>query len=617
MKNLITLLFIFISINLYSQVDDEPNNNFNESNLIIVSTNWQGYIDFSGDNDYYKFNIMEPGIIQLVAITVPGDVYLRGKIYAPDMIGIRTGTSALGGGYEIEVSTCDTGEHFIHLSNASIANNASDDPYMFRVEFTPFSELDTCECENESFNEACLINTGENVDALIAPLFDDNPTKVDDDYYKFNIPEPGILKLVVTFVPGNIFLRGEIYTPDMIGIRTGTSPLGQGYQIEVSTCDTGYHFIHLFNAGSVNVFSSEEQYSFRVEFTPFSELDMCECENESFNEACLINTGENVDALIAPLFDDNPVKVDDDYYKFNIPEPGILKLVVTSVPDNIFLRGEIYTPDMIEIRRETSALGQGYQIEVSTCDTGYHFIHLFNAGSVNAFSSEEQYSFRVEFTPFSQVDPCECNNSFNTACAIEICDTVQAVIAPWFDDDSFIVDSDLYQIELSSSEEININISSASSIIGICVYIYDSSQSQIETFSGNVGQDFNFNYTPPSDGIYYFEIADCNGNFDSQNQYELTIGCNLISSTVNLELTEIVNVSPNPFSENFNIDFKNRIEEEYEITLFNVLGKAVFTQNNIEVDNLSINATAFPEGVYVLQLRIDDIYYSTKLLKIE
>jgi hypothetical protein len=486
MKNLITLLFIFISINLYSQVDDEPNNNFNESNLIIVSTNWQGYIDFSGDNDYYKFNIMEPGIIQLVAITVPGDVYLRGKIYAPDMIGIRTGTSALGGGYEIEVSTCDTGEHFIHLSNASIANNASDDPYMFRVEFTPFSELDTCECENESFNEACLINTGENVDALIAPLFDDNPTKVDDDYYKFNIPEPGILKLVVTFVPGNIFLRGEIYTPDMIGIRTGTSPLGQGYQIEVSTCDTGYHFIH-----------------------------------------------------------------------------------------------------------------------------------LFNAGSVNAFSSEEQYSFRVEFTPFSQVDPCECNNSFNTACAIEICDTVQAVIAPWFDDDSFIVDSDLYQIELSSSEEININISSASSIIGICVYIYDSSQSQIETFSGNVGQDFNFNYTPPSDGIYYFEIADCNGNFDSQNQYELTIGCNLISSTVNLELTEIVNVSPNPFSENFNIDFKNRIEEEYEITLFNVLGKAVFTQNNIEVDNLSINATAFPEGVYVLQLRIDDIYYSTKLLKIE
>ena len=61
--------------------------------------------------------------------------------------------------------------------------------------------------------------------------------------------------------------------------------------------------------------------------------------------------------LIAPWFDDeDPFQEDDDYYRVDIQEPGILKLVVTSVPSDVFLWGRFYNPDLTEIREETSRL---------------------------------------------------------------------------------------------------------------------------------------------------------------------------------------------------------------------------------------------------------------------
>ncbi|HFA50178.1 MAG TPA: T9SS type A sorting domain-containing protein [Bacteroidetes bacterium] len=244
--------------------------------------------------------------------------------------------------------------------------------------------------------------------------------------------------------------------------------------------------------------------------------------------------------------------------------------------------------------------GQGYVLETSTCDLGKHYFY-FRDGTGNDFNSSEQYRFSVTFTPFSSVDLCECNNSFSSACPIGICDTVLAVISPWFNDfNPFIEDEDFYQIELAGSEEVNVNISLVSPNIRICVNIYNSSQVLIDNFSGNIGQALNFNFIPPNDGIYYFKITDCNDNFDSQNQYELTIGCNLISSTNDLEIDKTVQLSPNPFNDQFSIQSEHPIQN---LQVFNAIGNQIFFHEGAGFNE--IKTDDWQSGIYFILIQTD------------
>ncbi len=460
---------------------------------------------------------------------------------------------------------------------------------------------------NNTFSQANPISSGDTKQGLICQ-------QGDEDYYSINITEPGMIKLEILTVPSDINMSLWIYAPDQqTVINQDLGADGQAFSLEVSTCELGDHFFYFKDAFG-NDFNCSEQYQFTVDFVPFSLVDPCEC-NGGFSTACDINSGDTVSAVIAPWFDDNNIIEDKDYYKISITEPGMMKLTVFGVPSNINLVSYIYAPNQQTVINDISGGdGQGFVQEVSTCEVGDHFFYFWASG--NDFNSSEQYQFKVDFVPFSLVDNCECNNSFNDACQIGVCDTIFAVIAPWFDDNNIIVDKDLYKIELSSSEEVSIEILSVPANVRMCVKIYDSPSSQIDNYSGNIGQALNFNYTAPNDEIYYFELTDCSGNFNSESQYELRIGCNLINSTKDLDLIKVVTVSPNPFSESFSIDFKGFVGQEHEITLFDVLGNSVFTQKNIEVGNFPINTENIPKGVYVLRLRIGSIYYSTKLMKI-
>lgn len=544
MKYLLLLPILLLPHWSFAQFESEPNDTYGSADPITFNTTWQGYINTTTDDDVYAIPVPEPGIIKLQVFNVPENIDLASYIYHPNQstqIRKRTGISN-GQAYTLEVSTCETGIHYLILADehpgTSTGQANTTMAYSFIVGFTPFSALDECECENSSFSNSCEVDFGVTNQALIAPYFDDAPTTNDVDYYKFFVPEPGMLKLQVFNVPGNIDLRAYMYHPDQsTEIQNITSVAnGVAYILEVSTCETGYHYLFLADehpGTSTGQFNAEEQYSFIIDFTPFSQVDPCECENSSLNNSCEIDFGVTYQALLAPWFDDGPTVNDVDYYKFYVDEPGMIKLELFNVPGNIDMRSYIYLPDQNDIIRQRVNVSNGasYTLEVSACETGYHYLLMLDEhpGENNgSFNSEDPYNFSVDFIPFSEVDMCECNNdSFNDACSIVLGDTIQAVIAPMFNDTPVDNDGDYFKFSIIEPGVVQFELLNVPGNLDIVAYLYRPDQStEIARRTGVAnGQSYAIDFSACELGDYYLYLGDehpgsSTGSFNSEETYE-------------------------------------------------------------------------------------------------
>lgn len=121
-------------------------------------------------------------------------------------------------------------------------------------------------------------------------------------------------------------------------------------------------------------------------------------------------------------------------------------------------------------------------------------------------------------------------------------------------------------------------------------------------------------------------IFDCSIIFDHQNQdpdspdnpdgftdndQEL-----YIENTTSFQ-TNKINVSPNPFTQNFHIEL-GKNDEAQEITLFNASGQQVYSQKDpaiFEEQFIDINTSNLPKGVYFLSVKTATDIKTTKVIK--
>ncbi len=76
------------------------------------------------------------------------------------------------------------------------------------------------------------------------------------------------------------------------------------------------------------------------------------------------------------------------------------------------------------------------------------------------------------------------------------------------------------------------------------------------------------------------------------------------NSTVSIKEIEFTNskeviVFPNPFQDNLTIYYKGKIEDSYNLVLFDVTGKKVYNQENITNNKTTINLNQLSEGLYI------------------
>jgi hypothetical protein len=91
---------------------------------------------------------------------------------------------------------------------------------------------------------------------------------------------------------------------------------------------------------------------------------------------------------------------------------------------------------------------------------------------------------------------------------------------------------------------------------------------------------------------------------------------NKMKSTSSSDIVIKAIAFPNPFIDKINFQFSSFVDGPIKITIFDVLGRLVFTDvkfpfnNTITIDNLS-----FAEGEYFAKLTAKNLTYSTNLLK--
>jgi hypothetical protein len=73
---------------------------------------------------------------------------------------------------------------------------------------------------------------------------------------------------------------------------------------------------------------------------------------------------------------------------------------------------------------------------------------------------------------------------------------------------------------------------------------------------------------------------------------------------------------PNPFIDKVNFQFSSPITGPVKITLFDIMGRLVYSKEKLLVDNiLTIDNLSFAQGEYFVKLSAKNYNYSTNLLK--
>ncbi len=104
-------------------------------------------------------------------------------------------------------------------------------------------------------------------------------------------------------------------------------------------------------------------------------------------------------------------------------------------------------------------------------------------------------------------------------------------------------------------------------------------------------------------------------NFKVTQGFQQSAWAKLIASTI---LPEAQNVTafPNPFIEVINFQFGSAIEGQFEVYAFDTVGRLVASRKAIISNNrLSVNLYFLPTGLYLIQLKNNNIIYYAKIIK--
>lgn len=126
----------------------------------------------------------------------------------------------------------------------------------------------------------------------------------------------------------------------------------------------------------------------------------------------------------------------------------------------------------------------------------------------------------------------------------------------------------------------------------------------------NVQAPINTNVLVPDDAIegptrlrFTFIYQDIGEACDNENFGEVEDYCvNLRkpSANKNIEFVNEISVSPNPFFDSFNFIAENNISDLFEVTIFDLQGKTVYTQSNLR-SGATLELGELSSGVYFLQ----------------
>jgi len=357
--------------------ESEANNSAGKANPIAASGTVAGTINPLRDHDWYRFDVPRQGRLKL-RLSGPTNLDLSFRLFNADIRDLSGWRSAPGVGADNEdlLHLKQPGTYYLEIADGH-DDAETTESYTLTLEYQPGDDFEP----NNRLGAAAAITPGQDVLASINP-------QGDHDWYAFTVDRQGTLDFLVTNPPDNLDVAFRLFDDDgrdLTGWR-GARRVGGDNDALLALTRAGLYRLELAD-GSDDA-SAQEPYTLRTTFYPGDDYEP----NPSFGQAAAITLGADVQASI------NPDR-DHDWYRFTVPNPGKLDVLITDSPDNLDIAFRLFNADGRDLTgwRGARRMGGDNDAILELPEAGDYLLELAD-GSDNA-SSPQPYTLRLKRVP--------------------------------------------------------------------------------------------------------------------------------------------------------------------------------------------------------------------------
>ncbi len=301
----------------------EPNDKIEEANKVNLNDEFQMAIFPEGDIDWYKLEIPEQGYLLALTKDVPSELDVHVRFAQYDEWGSKKEvflTSYMKTPATFHV--LEAGDYYVMVCDRWGKNFTEDE---FKIKFEFVKEFDEYEPNNE-ITEAVAAELDKEYQSAIFPVGD-------NDWFKFDVKEPGYIHVKAKDVPQGLELAAAFATYDEYAARkVNTIQSKTNVPVAVAVSKPGEYYMQL--GARWDNKESRELFTWTAEFIP--EIDIYE-PNNSHEQAAEISVNDTLMIAVFPVGD-------RDFFKITPESKGKLKLVAAST-GNINLRVRFHTLD--------------------------------------------------------------------------------------------------------------------------------------------------------------------------------------------------------------------------------------------------------------------------------
>lgn len=473
----------------------EPNDDYASATLVDRGV-LEAYVFPSGDEDFYKIYVDPPGTMTVNVDQVPDNLRLEASLYDANFtwLGIHQASDTEGGRVGLNVENA-SGLYYLRLRDLDGDRSAVEHYRLsvigarlegFPVQTPVISEMEP----NNDFARANSLGL-DSCEGLFSG---------DDDYYIFDVDHPSQLAVVLQ-VPGTIRSRISLFNANHqhLDSREAENP-GDSSTLNYDLGSAGRYYVRL---SALDGGASDLPYTVSLHTDPA--VDGHE-PNPNYAMASSISLNETYSALLFP-------NGDRDWYRVDIPEPGMLSVRIEAVPLNIQAGLRVYNQDLQRLTtKQVLNSGDPVFLDLPIEKRGPYWIEVYDQGDNHASTSP--YTLKVNLV--ANVDVHEPNDRFQDATVMGDANQVRGLIFP-------AGDWDWYRFDMPQSGTIRIQVTETAGFLPD-VRIYDDSKKLLKrVYPRNSETPVDFAYEISSPDTYYVTISDLNGQNVGESAYVLTL----------------------------------------------------------------------------------------------
>ena len=562
----------------------ECNDDFSTASPLELGDTAVATIRDEGDEDYYRIEVPRAGVVVAQVLNVPAEMYPRIVLYNNEQTALKTESGSQGITTNLAERVCSPGTYYLRVDDR-FGGDRGDETYRFAISL---DTTDINEC-NDRFTTATTIELG---DTAVATIRDEG----DEDYYRIEVPRAGVVVAQVLNVPAEMYPRIVLYDDGQTALKTESGSQGITTNLADRVCVPGTYYLRVDDRFSGDRGDATYRFAVNLDTT-----DSYEC-NDAFTSATLLELG---DTVVATIRDEG----DEDYYRIEVPRSGAIVAQVRNVPAEMYPRITLYDEGQTALGNSSGNQGMTISLADQLCNSGTYYLRVDDRFSGDRGS--ETYTFLVSL---DTTDTYECNNDFNSAAEVTLCDTVFGSIFP-------SGDNDYYQVTAAAGDTIVLSFAGLQPAINYSIRGYDPGQNEVTLRQDNPG-DSIFLFAQDS-GAHYFRFMPRNSADFSQDPYSVLFsipaGCGVGDTTpvsINTILTEgAMRLYPNPATDQVTVDYSDQLRgRSLALRILSVDGRELASYPRLQ-QGQSFDIGALPDGILLFQFRVEQEVATYRIVK--